>query len=173
MSDSNANIPGQSTGRSKGRIGCLVIVIVLLAVVAFLGFRAVRAATAARSALQEVRALQGLDRDALSSLDPSSLAALRDRFARLEADLTTIETQAGPFLSLSKRLGWLPGVGAEAAAAPELLQLGKRLRPDVLRWMGRPLCWQPHRVVEMDRRWVVSLLRCKPASLTGSRPRPP
>ena len=126
MSDSNANIPGQSTGRSKGRIGCLVIVIVLLAVVAFLGFRAVRAATAARSALQEVRALQGLDRDALSSLDPSSLAALRDRFARLEADLTTIETQAGPFLSLSKRLGWLPGVGAEAAAAPELLQLGKQ-----------------------------------------------
>ncbi len=126
MSDSSSNAYRQPAGRSKGRIGCLVIVIVLLAVVAFLGFRAFRAATAARSALQEVRALQELNRDALASLDPASLVALRDRFARLEADLTTIETQAGPFLPISRRLGWLPGVGAEAAAAPELLQLGKQ-----------------------------------------------
>lgn len=126
MRDSKSNPSGQPAGRSKGRIGCLVIVVVLLAMVAFLGLRAVRAATAARSALQEVRALQELNRDALASLDPASLAALRDRFARLETDLAQVETQAGPFLALSKRLGWLPGVGAEAAAAPELLQLGQQ-----------------------------------------------
>ena len=113
-------------GRSKGRVGCLIILVLVLVVAGFFGLRAYRAATAARSALQEVRALQGLNRDALSSLDPALLAGLRDRFARLETDLAQVETQAGPFLALSNRLGWLPGVGAEAAAAPDLLQLGQQ-----------------------------------------------
>ncbi|MEZ4771135.1 MAG: DUF4012 domain-containing protein [Caldilineales bacterium] len=122
MSDFNP----QPASRSRGRAGCLIIIVFLLAAAGFFGFRAYRAATAARSALQEVRALQGLNRDSLVALDSASLSTLRDRFARLETDLAQVETQASPFLALSKGLGWLPGVGAEAAAAPDLLQLGQQ-----------------------------------------------
>lgn len=99
---------------------------VLLVVAGFLGFRAYRATVAARSALQSVRALQGTDRAALDTLDPDGLAGLRDRFAALERDLREIERQASPFLGLTPALGWLPGVGEEAVAAPELLQLGQQ-----------------------------------------------
>ncbi|MCB0199426.1 MAG: DUF4012 domain-containing protein [Anaerolineae bacterium] len=121
-----SDLQTQPADRSNRRIGLLIVLVVLLALVGFIGVRAFRAATSARAALQEVRALQGLDRDALSSLDPAALSLLRDRFARLETDLMNVGTQAGPFLAISKGLGWLPGIGAEAAAAPELLQLGQQ-----------------------------------------------
>lgn len=121
-----SDLQTQPADRSNRRIGLLIVLVVLLALVGFIGLRAFRAATSARAALQEVRALQGLDRDALSSLDPAALSLLRDRFARLETDLMNVGTQAGPFLAISKGLGWLPGIGAEAAAAPELLQLGQQ-----------------------------------------------
>lgn len=112
-------------GRRPWKIVLLVLLLALLAALAFVALRTVRAATAARSALTELQSLQDVDLTALASLDPASLGELQGRFARLEANLDTVAVQAGPFLPLARHMGWLPRFGAEAVAAPELLQLAR------------------------------------------------
>jgi hypothetical protein len=97
----------------------------LAVLVALVALRAVPTAVVARSALAELQGLQAVDLASLTDLDPASLADLQGRFARLEADLDTIAAQAGPFLPLTRFMGWLPRFGAEAQAAPELLQLAQ------------------------------------------------
>jgi hypothetical protein len=103
----------------------LVLAVALLALVALVALYVVQTATVARSALTELQGLQAVDLASLTSLDPASLADMQGRFARLEADLDTIAAQAGPVLPLTRFLGWLPRFGAEAQAAPELLQLAR------------------------------------------------
>jgi hypothetical protein len=98
---------------------------VLLVIVALAAVRVVQTASAARSALAELQGLQAVDLSSLTSLDPANVADMQGRFARLEADLDTIAAQVGPLLPLTRSLGWLPRFGAEAQAAPELLQLAR------------------------------------------------
>ncbi len=103
----------------------LVLAGVLLVIVALAAVRVVQTASAARSALAELQGLQAVDLSSLTSLDPANVADMQGRFARLEADLDTIAAQVGPLLPLTRSLGWLPRFGAEAQAAPELLQLAR------------------------------------------------
>jgi hypothetical protein len=102
-----------------------VALAVLVALVALAALRAVQTAAAARSALAELQGLQSVDLATLTDLDPANLADLQGRFARLEADLDSVAVQVGPLLPLTRSLGWLPRFGAEAQAAPELLQLAQ------------------------------------------------
>jgi hypothetical protein len=111
--------------RSGRRLWKLALAVALLVIVALVALRAVQTASAVRSALAELQGLQAVDLAALTSLDPASLADMQGRFARLEADLDTVAAQVGPVLPLTRSLGWLPRFGAEAQAAPELLQLAR------------------------------------------------
>jgi hypothetical protein len=112
-------------GRGRGKTVLAIVLLALLLVAALVALRAVQAASAARSAWTELQGLQAVNLDALTTLDPANLADMQGRFARLEADLDTIAAQAGPFLPLTRGLGWLPRFGAEAQAAPELLELAR------------------------------------------------
>ena len=120
----SAPIQPQSGGQRRKAV-LAVVLLALLLVVALLALRAVQAASAARSAWTELQGLQAVDLGALATLDPANLADMQGRFARLEADLDTVADQAGPFLPLTRGLGWLPGFGAEAQAAPDLLELAR------------------------------------------------
>lgn len=112
--------------RASRRRGCLVLLLVLALPLLWLGFKVARASVAGYSALQEMRSLQALDVAALANdLSPAQLADLRTRFARLESNLATVEAELGPFLPLTRRLGWLPGIGAEVQAAELLLALAR------------------------------------------------
>ncbi len=102
-----------------------VVLAALLLAVALLALRAVQTASAARSALAELQGLQAVDLEALATLDPARVADMQGRFARIEADLDVVARQAGPFLPLARHLGWLPRFGAEAQAAPELLEMAR------------------------------------------------
>ena len=115
----------KQSGHRLRRLALAAILLALLLVVGLLALRAVQIATAARSALAELQALQTVDLASMASLDPAKLADMQGRFARIEADFNTIGDQAGPFLPLTRGLGWLPRFGGEVQAAPELLQLAR------------------------------------------------
>lgn len=107
------------------KIALAVALIAVLLAVSLVMLRAARAASAARAALGELQALQAADLSTLTAIDPASLAEMHGRFARLEANLDTVSREAEPFLSLAPALGWLPEFGAEAQAAPALLELAQ------------------------------------------------
>lgn len=109
------------------RLGCLLIALLVAALVLWLGVKAVRVTLATRGLLGDLQALQALDVQSLSSLDPTHLVALRDRFAGMEARLNVVQSEAGPFLPLAGRMGWLPRFGREAEAAPALLELASNV----------------------------------------------
>lgn len=108
---------------SPFKLGCGLVAIILLVVVALGVFKAIRIAPAARGLLTDLRALQAVDLGSLSDPDPAQLTRMRDQFASLEANLATVQREAGPFLPLTQHLGWLPRVGGEAQAAPLLLEI--------------------------------------------------
>ena len=124
MTTNNANSIPPERRRRPLRLGCAVVGGILLIGIVFVGLRLVPAGLAARSALDELRALQAIDLNALANLDGNGLEEVRGHFAELETDLSTVQSQAGPFLPATRLLGWLPQIGAEAVAAPDLLDMG-------------------------------------------------
>jgi hypothetical protein len=126
MPDSLANQPPQPRPSLWSRPAFWLILLLLL-LLALLGANLFRAALATRAVLADLRTLDALDTDALASLGPADLAALRVRFASIEANLAVVEHHGEPLLPILNRLGWLPGIGEELAAAPELLQLASSM----------------------------------------------
>ncbi len=108
--------------RWAARVGGMALGALLLVWAAGLGAHLL----SARSALRHVDSLVA---DGIGSLlgSPVRLAELQTALVDLSAELEAVELWAGPALFLAPRLGWLPGVGAELAAAPELLTLGQAL----------------------------------------------
>ncbi len=97
----------------------LGFLLVLLAAFAWLGAAGYRTAANARLALADLDRLQ-------AATDGPSLAALpavQADLAALEAHLVAVQAYGRPFLWLAPRLGWLPGFGREAVAAPALLEM--------------------------------------------------
>ena len=137
MTVSNASSIPPKRGRRPLRLGCAVVGVIFLFGIVFVGLRLVPAGLAARSALDELRALQSIDLNAVANLEGNGLAEIRNHFAELETDLSTIQSQAGPFLPAARLLGWLPQIGDEAVAAPDLLDMGMQPQPrGVLPWMA-------------------------------------
>ena len=124
MTVNNAALTPPDRRRKPLRLGCAVVGAILLIGIVFVGLRLVPAGLAARSALDELRALQAIDLNALANLDGNGLAAVRNHFAELETDLSTVRSQAGPFLPATRLFGWLPQIGDEVVAAPDLLDMG-------------------------------------------------
>ena len=58
------------------------------------------------------------------AFDNESWQTLSGEVRRIERDLKMIERDTRPILSIADRLEWLPGCGADVAAAPDLLNLG-------------------------------------------------
>ena len=124
MTENNASSTPPARRQRPLRLGCAVVGGILLIGIVFAGLRLVPAGLAARSALDELRALQAIDLNALTNLDGNGLAEVRGHFAELETDLSTVRSQARPFLPATRLLGWLPQIGDEAVAAPDLLDMG-------------------------------------------------
>lgn len=128
LPDATTTSPQPETRRwSTARLGCLLIALLAAALVFWIGVKAVRVTAAGRGLLGDLQALQAVDVQTLSSLDPANLTALRDRFASMEANLAAVETEAAPFLPLASGMGWLPRFGDEAQAAPALLDLASNV----------------------------------------------
>lgn len=125
MTESTSRSLDSQASHQRRKTLLAVLLLALLLAAALLALRAGQTARAARSAWTELQGLQAMDLSALATLDPANLADAQGRFARLEADLDAIADQAGPFLPLTRSLGWLPRFGAEAQAAPELLDLAR------------------------------------------------
>lgn len=111
--------------RRSGRLGCWLVAGLLLVVILVVGLRLARAGFAARSAWGELQALQTIDPNTLSNLDGDGIGAVKSHLGRLEADLETVQAQAGPFLPAARLMGWLPQYGEEITAAPDLLEMGQ------------------------------------------------
>ncbi len=97
----------------------LALLTVLLACLGWLGWSAVRTAAQARAALATLDRLQA----AAAAPSLEAAPAMRDDLAALETQLRSAQQAARPLLWLAPRLGWLPKVGADAAAAPALLEM--------------------------------------------------
>ena len=90
MTVNNAALTPPERRRKPLRLGCAVVGAILLIGIVFVGLRLVPAGLAARSALDELRALQAIDLNALANLDGNGLAAVRNHFSELETDLSLI-----------------------------------------------------------------------------------
>lgn len=116
--------PPKATRRSfSSHPGRWLLVTLVILVLIWAGAKAARLLGTGRVLLADLRTLQRVDLASLSDLDPANLAELREHFASLEANLASVEAQVGPLLPLARHLGWLPRIGDEAAASPDLLEL--------------------------------------------------
>jgi hypothetical protein len=60
----------------------------------------------------------------LAAVQAGELEALRSELVQMGDDLRALEAELGPAVALAPYLGWLPGVGGDVAAAPDLLEMG-------------------------------------------------
>jgi len=61
----------------------------------------------------------------LSHLDRSTVQELQRDLDMLQADLTAIQDEIGPFLPLTRYLGWIPVLGGDIQSAPHLLEVAQ------------------------------------------------
>jgi hypothetical protein len=110
-------------------LAIIVLVMIWLAVRAYRMYSAYQAANAHLAVLQ---ALITQDAASLTQIEPARVEeALRGTVAGFE-DLCQ---EAGPFLSLTRYLGWLPGYGGDIQAAPYLLEAGRDVsRAGLILW---------------------------------------
>jgi hypothetical protein len=95
------------------------LLLVALAVFVWLGWSAARVAAQARLALADLNRVEAIARNPKSE----ALPELQQHLAALDTHLTAAQAEAGPFLWLASRLGWLPSVGPSIRAVPPLLEV--------------------------------------------------
>jgi hypothetical protein len=108
----------------------VVAVLVLLLGVGLFGGKAYRLWHHLSLARQHLRALDGMipeEESKLEGLVTLDLQAVSDELSGMREDFEALQTELGPFLPLSPKLGWLPYLGGDVAAAPRLLEIGVRV----------------------------------------------
>ena len=118
----------RSTRDITGRI---TDVIVILALVTALGIGLLVIAQArkhqakAEAALHQLETTLSGSRSAALELiqDPVQLQSFQGNLATLDAELQALERITRPVLPLTPYLGWIPGIGPDIRAAPQLLEL--------------------------------------------------
>jgi hypothetical protein len=89
-----------------------------------LGLKAWQVVATVRSLLSRVAQVQAMAQGSATHIDPAAVGAL---VMGARADVTTLRADLGPLVQLAPRLGWLPGVGGDAQAAPALLEMADGL----------------------------------------------
>jgi hypothetical protein len=121
--------------RPKSRTSIRVLDVVFLSTLLLLLLAAAATAyslqrhlASARSALDRLEpTLAGNSGDFVRLLqDPEQMSDLRLTLAALDADLGQVDRLAGPLLPLCPHLGWLPRIGGDLAAAPQLLTMARQ-----------------------------------------------
>jgi hypothetical protein len=121
-------MPARSRQLHK-RIDVLAVLVLLLGVGLF-GGKAYRLWHHLSLARQHLRALDGMvpeEESKLEGLVTLDLQAVSGELSGMREDLEALQTELGPFLPLSPKLGWLPYLGGDVAAAPHLLEIGVRV----------------------------------------------
>jgi hypothetical protein len=115
--------------RQLKRIDVIAVLVLLLGVGLF-GGKAYRLWRHLSSARQHLRALDGMmpkEGSKLEELMPLDLQAVGGELSGIREDFEALQAEWGPFLPLSPKLGWLPYLGGDVAAAPRLLEIGVRI----------------------------------------------
>jgi hypothetical protein len=98
----------------------ITVSLLLIGVVACLSAKAYQVAQQARLVEADLRQIQALARE---SLDISTLSQAATLLATTRQDLSTLETNARPYLWMGKWLAWAPTYGGDLAQAGSLLDL--------------------------------------------------
>nr|MBC7245590.1 DUF4012 domain-containing protein [Chloroflexota bacterium] len=109
------------------RLGCWLLLIVALIVLLVLGYKAVRLWPHVSALLNRAEALRTLIGADVASLSPADMARIRAQLGDTREDLQAIRQEIGFLLPLIERLGWVPRIGHDLAAAPALLETGIHL----------------------------------------------
>ena len=116
--------PANRRRRQPLRLGCAVVGAILLIGLVFVGLRS-GAAALPRSRRWTSYEPAGHRFECFGQLGWQRACRGTQPFRRVgEADSATVRSQAGPFLPATRLLGWLPQVGDEVMAAPDLLAMG-------------------------------------------------
>ncbi len=107
-------------------VGVVLPLFIVLACLGILSYVKYQRAMAHLAALQQH--LGNLEAkgegDLLSSLKKADLEQVRWELVQAGDHLTSLKAELGPVLALAPYLGWLPVVGGDVAAAPNLLEMG-------------------------------------------------
>ncbi len=112
----------------RGRKTAIICLLALLLVVglALFGYRkGVRVMGSAQSLQRNLENLEARGSgDLLASLEEEELDEIWGALAQMGQDLRDIKAELSLVLALSPNLSWLPAVGEDVAAAPDLLEMG-------------------------------------------------
>ncbi len=127
MSLEQTNLAGRRAP-SWRRWPAIIIGLLVVAAIVWMGMLGIRLYQRGRAAWRLVQTIEPLARQAAA--DPQQVAvweALQPQVAQLEEEMKALRADLAPYWPLLRRLDRLPGVGAEVAAAPDLLEAGVEL----------------------------------------------
>lgn len=106
----------------------IIIGLLVVAAIVWIGALGIRLYQRGRAAWRLVQTIEPLARQVAA--DPQQVAAweaLQPQVAQLEEEMQALRADLAPYWPLLRRLDRLPNVGAEVAAAPDLLEAGVEL----------------------------------------------
>jgi hypothetical protein len=131
VSNSQEVVPkGRSAKRVPSLLGCLLIYLGLLIIVlmlVWLAIKAHRVYTTYRAMAPHLASLQSLASAGRANPTELDLAQLEDSLRGTASGLETLSDELGPFLPLTRYMGWVPSYGGDIQAAPYLLAAARDL----------------------------------------------
>ena len=116
--------------RSSSRwvlVALFLIIVGLAVLAAWAGSTYSQARACVDSAAAHARALEEMEAGGVAGITAESLIPAGDHLRGLQQDLRCLRRESRPLLPLARLLGWLPRVGPDVAAAPDLLDMGQAL----------------------------------------------
>ena len=113
--------------RQRTFVGLVLIIAGLALLAGWGGIKYRRVRTCLDSGMVRWRALQALVPEGAVVPTAQSLADAGAQLQVLQGDITCLRSEGQPFLKLAPWLGWLPAVGSDIAATPDLLEMAQAL----------------------------------------------
>jgi hypothetical protein len=107
--------------------GLMLITIGLALIAGWSGAKYRQVRTCLDSSMARLRTLQAAMPEGGGMPSSQALAELKAQLADLQGDITCLRREGQPFLGLAPWLGWLPEVGPDVAAVPDLLEMAQAL----------------------------------------------
>jgi hypothetical protein len=108
-------------------LGWLLLLAGLLIIAGWAAITGVQVLNRARSLQGHLQCLQGLADGGAAQLVEVDVDQASRHLSGMDQDLAFIEARIGPLLPAGRLLGWVPGYGADLAAADDLLGMAARL----------------------------------------------